>query len=33
VAKDKRQRFCPPDLPGTKSRCSAKSQKRRQRSR
>ena len=30
---DDRQRFCPADLPGTKSRCAARAQKRRQRSR
>lgn len=29
---DDRQRFCPADLPGTKSRCAARAQKRRQRS-
>jgi len=30
---DRRQRYCPPDLPGTNSRCAARAQKRRQRSR
>lgn len=30
---DKRQNFCPPDLPGGKSRCAARSLKRRQRGR
>lgn len=33
VVTDQRQRFCPPDLPGGKSRCAARSLKRRQRSR
>ena len=31
IVTDRRQQFCPPDLPGTKSRCAGRSQKRRQR--